>query len=66
MIQMAANLSSKGIKFLDDNFQNLLLSFKQQMVKSDCTWQRIFKACDYQQEATLIRKYLSQSNLLID
>lgn len=48
----------EGFQFLEDHFDDFIITLKAQSVKSDCTWQKIANATDFQPECALIEKFL--------
>lgn len=54
-------MQAEGMQFLENNFDDLIAAIKQQAIKSDCTWQKIVKAVDFQKESQKIEKYLHSS-----
>lgn len=51
-------LKSAGLKFVEDNFTDFIVTLKNSTVKQDCTWQMVLKALDFMPEQRKIEQYL--------
>jgi hypothetical protein len=40
-------LTNYGLTCINENFDDYLITLREQSIKADCTWQKILKAFDY-------------------
>lgn len=50
--------NKEGFMFLEEHFNDFIETIKHHSVKSDCTWQKIVKATDFQPECAKIEKFI--------
>ncbi len=57
-------LTSEGLQFLEENFQDLIVALQLHTIKADCTWQKILYATDFRPECVKIEQFILSNSAL--